>query len=403
MAITDFAVIAPDKRQHHDAIVDLISKVFSQEGYFTFRGFCTGVYIDHSHYDWNASRIGVIDQQVVTHYGVWNYEMRIGAAHVQTGGIGVVATHGDYRKRGLMAQTVHASLAAMRARGYDMTVLFGIDNFYHKFGYVRGWPETVYQVNVADLPAAVPTVRARKSTPRSRSDLDARYNREYAATTGTAVRPTYQRYGFFCHTALQGYQWSDADGRLDGYVLFFHKGSYLSCIEAAGEVEQILRILAQQARRQGCQQVEFRTIPEQSALCKRLRQGNCRQISDYRRCGAAMISLLNLPAAMQKLAGELSRRLQASPLADWRGDLLIANEQDTVTLAIAHGQIAVTTPRETPHAIRGGHDIARLLLGTDAPESIANEAGITLLGDAFHLLGALFPQQYPTLSFYDRY
>jgi len=39
-----------------------------------------------------------------------------------------------------MAKTVAATIEAMSQVGYDMTVLFGIPDFYHRFGYVRAWP-----------------------------------------------------------------------------------------------------------------------------------------------------------------------------------------------------------------------------------------------------------------------
>jgi len=403
MLTDQLTITAPDKRTHHDALIDLISKIFSQEGYFTFRDFCRLAYVDHSHYDWTVSRIGFFDEQVVTHYGVWGYDMRIGEARVRTGGIGAVATHSDCRKRGYMAQTIRASLAAMRDAGYDISILFGIDNFYHKFGYVRGWPERFYTVSVADLPSELPAVRAQKFSPRRRADLDELYNREYALFTGTAVRPTYLNYGFFCHRNLLGYRWNAGEGIPAGYVLFFQQGTRLNCIEAVGDPEQILCVLAMNARRLGCAEVEFRTFPPQSPLCKRLRRGICREVAEYRRCGGEMIALINLTSTLEKLTGELTRRLQASPLRDWQGDLCIVAQQERANLSIRQGTVCLTAPVDTPHAIQGGNEIVRLLVGVDAPDAVIEDAGMQVTGDAGQLAQVLFPNQYPNLSFFDRY
>lgn len=405
-SVTPIQVLAPDIRRHHDALIDLLAKVFSQEGYFTFRDYCRLAYIDNSHYDWQASRIGVCDGQIVTHYGVWGYDMRLDGACVRAGGIGAVATHADYRKRGFMGQTIQASLQAMRAQGYDVSVLFGIDNFYHNYGYTRGWPERNFQVGIANLPEEPPSPRVQKFTPRRHAELDDLYNREYASFSGTAVRPTYRNYGFFCHRNLLGYRWNGADGHLAGYVLFFHQGTRLNCIEAIGDPEQIMRVLAMAGKRLGCADVEFRTLPYQSGVARRVRQGICREVVEYRRNGGIMVGVINLPATLEKLREPFSRRLLASRFANWCGDLLIAGAQESALLAIEQGRVRVlpspasTSPR---HALHGGSALARLLIGVDAPETIAEEAHMQLTGDAGELLSTLFPQQYPNLSFFDRY
>ena len=109
--------ITRPKKHQLDEICDLLGKVFSHHGYYTFRNYCRDDYIRHSHYDWNASRIGLHDGKIVSHYGVWNYQMRIGSALVKCGGIGAVGTDGDFLKRGVMSQTIEGSLSAMRTLG----------------------------------------------------------------------------------------------------------------------------------------------------------------------------------------------------------------------------------------------------------------------------------------------
>jgi GNAT superfamily N-acetyltransferase len=149
MKSSEFQVIPPDRLRHLDEMSDLMAKVFSDVGYFEFRNQCRRWYVNHSHYDWRVSRIGILDGRIITHYGVWGYDMRIGSAVVRAGGIGGVATHGDFRRRGFMARTVRASLDAMRGNGYDITILFGINDFYHGFGYVL-FPNEHPQLRVWD-------------------------------------------------------------------------------------------------------------------------------------------------------------------------------------------------------------------------------------------------------------
>jgi len=394
-------LLAPDRRRHGDEICDFVAKVFSGNGYYAFRRFCRRGYVLGSHYDWAASRIGLLDGRIVAHWGVWDYQMRIGAARVRAGGIGIVGTDGDLRKRGLMARTARASLAAMRALGYDLSILFGIEEFYHRFGYVRAWSDTTWTVRLADLPKERPTLRPKRFTPVRRDDISRLYNREYAAATGTVVKPTYGR-GMYPRPSI-GYLWSDARGRPAGYVIVFRKGAQIECIEACGDAGECLRVLAALGRRWGAQEIQFSTFSDAWPLIRRLSQGTCRAETRHVRSGGPMVATINLGRTLGHMAGELERRLRESPMTDWRGNLLVAGGRDSATLAIARSRVTVSSGgRGAAHAVRGGDHVAQLLIGADDPREIAEAGRMKVTGDAGRLLGVLFPAQHPQLSLRDR-
>jgi hypothetical protein len=397
-------VVAPDRRKDHDRLLDLLGKVFSHPDYFQRIRRCREGYVDGSHYDWAASRVGFVGERMVTHWGVWGYRMRIGRCTVRVGGIGSVATHGDFRRRGLMARTARESIAAMTAGGYDMSVLFaGVRAFYGRFGYVRAWDERRWIVAAGDLPSERAAARVRRFAPKARADLDALYNRHSVGLTGTAVRPTFRRGRL---VGGEGYLWRGAGGVPAGWVVL--RGS--ECLDHAGDAEQVLRVLGRLARRRGWREVRFAGLHDDSALCRRLRQGYCRSETHRAPQAGAMIRTLSLRRTLAQIAPELSRRLKASPLAAWRGRLLMADARERVTLAIAGGKVAVADAGRAAggrpagrHAIRGGEHVAQLLIGTDGPQEIVEAAGMRLSGDARALVGALFCAQHPTLNAPDRF
>jgi len=53
---------------------------------------------------------------------------------------------------------------------------------------------------------------------------------------------------------------------------------------------------------------------------------------------------------------------------------------------------------ETAHSIIGGLEIVQLIVGTDIPDEVVEMHGITLKGDAVHLIHILFPIQYPQME-----
>ena len=395
-------IVAPDPHVHGEALCDFVGEAFlSVTAIERFSDFCRRGYILGSHYDWNVSRIGVLGGRIVTHWGVWDYRMRIGRARVRVGGIGAVATHKDYRKQGLMVRTATASLDAMRRAGYDLSILFGISDFYHRFGYVRAWSDTTYAVCIDNLPPERPAGRLRNFKPLARNDLDRLYNHENARRTGTALRPTYPRCMY--PEPMEGCRWADARGRTAGYVVCVRRKERLECVDAAGDVDKTLRVLAMLARRCGLREIRFSTFSDTSPLIRRLRRGNCRAETQYCRSGGPMVTTIGLAGVLEKMSGELAARLRASPWAGWRGRLLVADGRDAVTLAVGRKGIHIGAPEKTTHVLRGGDEIAQLLIGAGDPDEIIEDAGIRTRGDGRKVARILFPNEHPQLSQRDRF
>lgn len=397
-------IIAPDPQEHREGIFDLTAKTFAHHGrgYWGWLDHCHGGYIDHSHYDWPASSVGLIDGRVVTHWGVWGFRMRIGSSTLRVAGIGAVATHGRYRRRGLMSRTARAGLERIAASGYDMSILFGRADYYERFGYVRAWSDTTFTVDVSNLPSEAPDVRTRKFALRHRDDLARLYNREHAGLTGTAVRPTFR----LCPRSDRwtGYLWTGKGNRPTGYVIVGEYRGRFECVETAGDVEQSLRVVARLARRKGHREVRFPAAHHNHPLSRRLRWGTCRVETQHLRSGGAMVRTVNLRNTLERIAPELSRRLLKSPLADWSGTLRLADARETVDLKIDGGKVQAAEPQgRSKHAVRGGEEIAQLIISTAEPLEIAEVAPLRLSGDAKKLLPVLFPAQHPQLSPWDRF
>jgi predicted acetyltransferase len=358
-------------------------------------------YLLNSHYDWQASAVGFIDAQMVTHYGVWGYDMRVGSSVIRCGGIGCVATDGEYRKRGLMAQTVPHSLKFMRDRGYDMTILFGVWDFYHRFGYTRAWNEVSWILNRKDIPADLPTIKYEQLEATPNPKIAELHNRENATVTGSAVRPTFTRGYCLFSGKLEVYAWKKA-GRIVGHV-HVNPGDRLICHEATGNPDDILSVLASLAQKKQLKEIAFHSLPYNSPLARRLRQLNCRNEKQYIKSGGAMIRLMNLNSTLKKIAPELSRRLLASEFADYRGQLSISSPEGAATLNINKGKVTLDRARSSKSHLKAGDEIAQLLIGTDEPLEICESAKIRLTGEAARLVPVLFPNQHPQLHNGDRY
>src|SRR5262245_44221301 len=67
--------------------------------------------------------------------------MRLGAAVVRMDGIGGVETEEAYQNRGYSRRLMETAVARMQAGNAVLSTLFGIQDFYHKFGFTAVGPE----------------------------------------------------------------------------------------------------------------------------------------------------------------------------------------------------------------------------------------------------------------------
>ena len=399
---TPLDVIAPVEKLHYDEMLDLVCKAFSSgHDYWDFDRHCRTCYIGTSHYSWPLSRIGIADGTIVTHWGIWDYPMRVGSATLRVAGVGVVATHGHYLKRGLMSKTIRAWLADMDGGDVDMTILFGISDFYHRFGYVFGWAGDEYVMHTRRLPEGKGpklSCLGHAVTP----ELDRLANRASRGLTGMAVRPTYSVH----RKEYVSYAWAGRDGKPVGFVTAGEFRGRWVVVDHAGDVDNVLLAVRELADRDGAKKVHFLDLHARSPLARRLRQGTADRSQAFIQSGGPMIRTLNLRSCLGKLAGELTRRLKGTTHAGFTGSLTVADPRETVTLAIAKGVVSLADgrkPKGPAGAIRGGEEIAQLLIGTHAPDETVEGFGTKVTGAAKDLIGLLFPAQEPNLARVDHY
>ena len=99
-------------------------------------------------------RVMRIDGEEVCHLWVIDHTMRIGGAHVRMAGIGDVYTNRAHRMKGYMRQLYVDTVSYMTDQGYEVSMLFGIPNFYTKFGYASSIPTVHFAIKTRDAEAA---------------------------------------------------------------------------------------------------------------------------------------------------------------------------------------------------------------------------------------------------------
>mgnify|MGYP001049219440 FL=1 len=391
-------VLPPDEYSHLRPMAQLCADAFSEGQYVD--QYCAH-YIGNSHYDWSVSRLVLDGGTVLHHWGVWGYPMRVETVTLKVAGIGAVVTHPEARKQGLMHQAAQASFDAMREAGYDLSILRG--RHYVKMGYARAWNYVTYRLKPEELPAGGEPPAYQPLELGQVAEMDALYNQAHADFTGTAIRPTYRNR----HPEDLGvHAWLDAGGRLAGYVRLFpaeDNPKVLTCLEAAGDPRQGLAVMADLFKKGAYESLAFFTLPHAHPMLQLLRRGACIVEDRYFDITGWRVKLIHLESTLHKLAPLFESRLAGSRFARWHGSLLLDGGEQQATLEIAGGKVSIGPGSATPHSLHGGADLARLLIGSDEPDEIIQQAGMELRGSALPLVRALFPNLHPMMSHWDEY
>lgn len=395
---SNYQVIVPDEMQHLLQMGALTANVFSGGNYV--EAFCQN-YIGNSHYDWHTSRLVQDGDQLIHHWGVWGYPMRVEDIQLKVGGIGAVATHPDYRKQGVMYQAAEASFDAMKADGYDLSILRG--RHYVKMGYARAWNYVTYLLKVEDLPEPHLFSPYQALGVERVVEMDSLYNQSHAAYTGTAIRPTFRNR----HPEDMGvYAWFDAQGKLEGYIRALpaeEEPKKLQCLEAAGSPQQALAVLVDVFKRGGFESLVCFTIPHHHPLLQQLRKGACIVEDRYFDVSGWRVRIINLKSTLVKLIPLFERRLAGSQFAGWSGNLLIDAGEQQAVLMIENRKFDVRDEGESGNYLRGGAAISRFLIGSDEPEEIIRQADMNCSPMAIALARVLFPNLHPMMSHWDEY
>jgi hypothetical protein len=264
-----FHVAAGDRELDREAAVSLIAELFTGGKHLES---IRQVFLGGPCYDWNTMRLVWDGDQLIHHWGVIGYQMRLASINLKVAGVGAVGTLEEYRKRGVMTSAALSSLEAMHTNGYDLSILRG--RHYVKFGYARAWNYLTVRLESKDLPILSSHGEYRPLSLVDQNRIDSLYNRFYSHFSGTAVRPIYHEI-LDEEVKVQG--WEDSSGELTGYVRtdIDTEKNELTCQEATGDPERCLAVLKELLIESNCNSLAFFTLPYDHPILQLVRRGAC--------------------------------------------------------------------------------------------------------------------------------
>jgi predicted acetyltransferase len=344
-----------------------------------------------------------LGEAAVSGVAVWDLPMQIGSAVVRLGGIGGVYTRREHRLHGYSRRVIEESLAFMRDEGYHLSALFGIENYYPKYGYATSLVESQSTVATRDALDAEARLAVRDYTPTDAPAVAAIYGAMTASRSGAIVRhpATWGGHRLAAH-------WSDRfgalviedGGRVVGYATYNLNLDEFAIAEVgyAGPrvYETLLAEAARLAHDRALEKIIFH-LPPDDPFALYLRRYGCATEIRYNRRAGGMARIIDQAALFALLAPALAARLEALPphgrpaggTVMWRTDL-----GETRTPLGGAGEWVVAMPQAR---------LTQLLLGYRAIDDLLGEADVQVDAAALPLLRAICPAGYPYVWPGDRF
>lgn len=291
----------------------------------------------------NATMIKLLlNGEEVSHLWVIDFEMRIRTAVVRMGGIAGVWTDERHRLKGYATQVLRDSLRFMKEEGYDVSLLFGIPNFYHRFGYATVLPRYKVFLEAKNLPSEESEITVRPYSPQDKEGVLRIYEENNKGRTGTIVRSPERWEGF-----SKGSGWGILPlplvflrgEELVGYMVEDKEGE--AVISDMGVTDRrvfhsMLREIKRDCERKGKERACL-VMPPDFPFVEFCQRYEARLEIEFPHNRDGMGRIINLEGLFKKLEGYLGRCWDGKH----RGVLSIHTEIGEVSLELREGEVEV--------------------------------------------------------------
>lgn len=357
--------------------------------------------------------------------GIVPVTLRFGAARVRADAIAGLGTEEGHRRQGYARQVMDAAISHMAEGEAGLSVLHGIRDFYHRFGYVSAGPSYVLSVGTTVNAALTMPLgfRGRACTEEDIPALQRLYDSNTRDAAGAAIRPP----GGFVWAKLKAslpadecrvvedvqgqvvaYAWrardcwavrafddpNDSDSFTVGEVMAVDALAADAILAAcrAWAAEEVART------NEPIEQLRFPQPPVGPvAAAAKLQQAF--SLQRYQPHGGFMARIINLERLLTALSPELTRRHQESSLA-FSGVLSLHTEIGTASLPLNYSTAAGRKQEISVSLTQGG--LTRLVFGTTTPDDVLDREGISKEDLSRPLFRVLFPPACPHIYLPDQ-
>lgn len=286
---------------------------------------------------------------------VTEFTTNLGETGVRTAGIGYVRTPEEHRRKGYMRILMEDTCNYMEEQNYDISMLIGIPNFYHKYGYAVSMPLFKQRLDhdfIHDLDIDMSDLVFSPMTEADYPEIVALFNKENFGRPGTVVR--YDEYfGGFARGSVIGTTpiatvVRNGAGKMIAYWVEDeqkdeNEKSFTICeliSEDASCYYQLMKHFNEIGHERDIHDIDF-VLPQDHGFIQFIRRYGYTINVEFPRNGMMMSRVCNIKPLFEKMVPELEKRIHIQLGTDYSGDLSIITDKGTVTLVCTNGSLSL--------------------------------------------------------------
>ncbi len=355
----------------------------------------------------------------------------VGCSQVDMSGIAGVGTEDDCRNQGLSRRVMQEAIRFMEQAELGLTMLYGIPNYYHKFGYASAGPNRLVYVDAASSGPELPSGwHMRPLQTDDLTDIQRIYSQYLSLNVcGARIKPE----GMRSWSWLSGVATGERDDECivltapDGHVAAYAchgRGSWSqnALEQAQPETFVISEPLAESpaaadALLQACQvwmpemaaklnrslkRMAY-AVTEEGAVAAALMRTNCEFSQLHRACANCMVRVANMQQLFENMMPEW-RRLARNGALHIDSSITFDTELGSKSLHVGLGGVHMCSPSESRNHLKLSiGQLGQLVLGAVSAKHFLAQLPEPASAEVVELCQLLFPKRQQHMYLTDRY
>lgn len=351
------------------------------------------------------TRIATRKGEVLSALRLTTDTIRIGEARLKMGGLGWVATSPRHRKRGICRRLIEDTMAYMREHSYHVSMLFGIPNFYHRFGYVTTLADYTVLMDTNEALSFENPFQEFLAKPGEVTVIQRLHNANDANAVCSLVRTAahiHNKWGRWNEWRLL----KDEQGKTAAYLYVEPQHDCLYVLESGvaemGVCAAVVRQAGRIAQEHELPRIRF-CQPPAHPVARFLAQFPSIHETRYDRHGGGMMAFISISETLESMIPEWESLLARSVARELRTEFTMLVDGAAYRIRANRGAVDVAASQGTSKISLKTADLMHLITGYRHPADVLEERRCLVTTDARALFTTIFPKRTPYVWRLDRF
>ncbi len=353
-------------------------------------------------------RIALYDGKIISALRIITDVIRIGEARLKMGGIVWASTARYFRNKGIASRVIQNAVNYMKANLYHVSMLFGVPNFYRRFGFATTIPEFYTDIPTCNLLTSIkPTqYKVRKMRPADIVLLRKIHDNNDEDISCSIIRTQ-------AHFAVKWKLWEtgrtvmDMNGKILGYFLQRIKQSDTLFVQEMGSTNEeaskvVLHAVGKLAEKEKLGKIQFASPPSHPII--RFLNSYCPiRKTHYKRSEGGMMAIINEEETLECMLPEWEEQLRQKSLLNQEDETTIIISGVPYCIRYRKGSISVIKKSGRNKISIDKEELAKLISGYICMEDILSKKRFFISSNAKDFLLSIFPKRFPYVWQMDRF